>query len=174
MPSQESVSGLIKSLPNIQRLFLESCCNKTLYADIISPSHLISLKYLKIDCVNLDERGELLYIVSILKSASNLVELFIESNNGKGEQESAQLEELERNCYCFSQLQTLPFQSHKRALQQRHWMISSHSQLIPNPAVAEQLPFHFYYTSPDVFVVVSLSSLTYDSVQEEGQPRRSH
>jgi hypothetical protein len=49
-----------------------------LYADIISPSHLISLKYLKFDCVNLDEREELLYIISVLKSASNLVELVIQ------------------------------------------------------------------------------------------------
>ncbi|WJX57886.1 hypothetical protein P8452_43398 [Trifolium repens] len=82
MKVEESVSGLIKSLPNIQRLTLESYRDKTLYADIISPSHLISLKYLKLDCVNLDERGELLYIVSVLKSASNLVELVILSNNG--------------------------------------------------------------------------------------------
>ncbi|CAJ2648313.1 unnamed protein product [Trifolium pratense] len=77
--NQERVSGLIKSLPNIQRLTLESDCNKTLFADIISPSHLISLKYLKLRYVNLDERAELLYIVSVLKSASNLVELVIES-----------------------------------------------------------------------------------------------
>ncbi|KAK2375987.1 pectinesterase/pectinesterase inhibitor [Trifolium repens] len=105
--NQESVSGLIKSLPNIQRLTLESYRDKTLYADIISPSHLISLKYLELDCVNLDERGELLYIVSVLKGASNLVELVIESNNGNGEQEPDQLEELEHNSCCFSQLLTV-------------------------------------------------------------------
>ncbi|WJX60139.1 hypothetical protein P8452_45375 [Trifolium repens] len=80
--NQESVSGLIKSLPNIQRLTLESYSYKTLYADIISPSHLISLKHLKLHFVNLDERGELLYIVSVLKGASNLVELVIQCNNG--------------------------------------------------------------------------------------------
>ncbi|GAU49556.1 hypothetical protein TSUD_242890 [Trifolium subterraneum] len=98
--NQESVSGLIKSLPNIQRLI-------RLLQDIVSPSHLISLKYLKLEDVNLDERGELLYIVSILKSASNLVELVIESNVIKVEQEPYQLEELERNSCCFSQLQTV-------------------------------------------------------------------
>jgi len=49
-----------------------------LYAGIIHPSQLISLRYLKLDHVNLDERGELLYIVSVLKSASNLVELVLE------------------------------------------------------------------------------------------------
>ncbi|GAU47248.1 hypothetical protein TSUD_243410 [Trifolium subterraneum] len=105
--NQKSVSGLIKSLPNIQRLTLETYCDKTFYADIIPPSQLISLKYLKFNCVNLDERGELLYIVSVLKSASNLVELDIESDTLDGEHEPYQLEELERNSYCFSQLQTV-------------------------------------------------------------------
>jgi hypothetical protein len=49
-----------------------------LYAGNIYPSELISLRYLKLDHVNLDERRELLYIVRVLKSASNLVELAIE------------------------------------------------------------------------------------------------
>ena len=51
-----------------------------LYADIIHPSQLIGLKYLKLDHVNLDERGELLYIVSVLESAHSLVELEVNMN----------------------------------------------------------------------------------------------
>ncbi|WJX57880.1 hypothetical protein P8452_43392 [Trifolium repens] len=53
--------------------------SKMLYADIINPMPLICLKYLKLNTVNLDQREELLHIVSVLKSASNLVELVIET-----------------------------------------------------------------------------------------------
>jgi hypothetical protein len=49
-----------------------------LYAGIIHPGPLICLKYLKLSTVNLEQREELLHIVSVLKSASNLVELDIE------------------------------------------------------------------------------------------------
>ncbi|GAU51734.1 hypothetical protein TSUD_243550 [Trifolium subterraneum] len=109
MVNHERVSGLIKSLPKIQRLTLESYVSgdKTFYADIISPSQLISLKYMKLEGVNLAERGELLYIVRVLKSASNLVELVIQSYSDNCEQEPYQLEELGCNSCCFSQLQTV-------------------------------------------------------------------
>jgi hypothetical protein len=46
--------------------------------DMIPPTQLISLKYLKLYGVSLDEKGEILYIVSVLKSAYNLVELDID------------------------------------------------------------------------------------------------
>jgi hypothetical protein len=46
--------------------------------DMIPPTQLISLKYLKLYGVSLDEKGQVLHIVSVLKSASNLVELDIE------------------------------------------------------------------------------------------------
>ncbi|WJX63207.1 hypothetical protein P8452_48124 [Trifolium repens] len=90
-----------------KRLTIQSSELKMLYADIISPSHLISLKYLKFDCVNLDEREELLYIISVLKSASNLVELVIQSYNYGGEREPNQPEEFECNSCCLNQLQTV-------------------------------------------------------------------
>lgn len=51
------------------------------HADIFPLSQLINLKYLSLDDVNLDKREELLYIVSVLKSASNLVEFDIAVNN---------------------------------------------------------------------------------------------
>ncbi|KEH18789.1 hypothetical protein MTR_8g028505 [Medicago truncatula] len=103
--NQDRVSGLIKSLPKIQRLDIESYGNK-LYADIIHPSQLISLKYLELFTLNMNDRGEVLYIVSVLKSASNLVELTIQSNNYDGVEEPNQSEELECNSCCLSQLQT--------------------------------------------------------------------
>ncbi|KAK2375977.1 hypothetical protein QL285_076822 [Trifolium repens] len=105
--NREMVFGLIISLPKLQRLAIQSYEPKTLYAYIISPSHLISLKYLKLDCMNLDERVELLYIVSVLKSASNLVELVIQSYNYGGEREPNQPEEFECNSCCLNQLQTV-------------------------------------------------------------------
>ncbi|XP_024628628.2 F-box/FBD/LRR-repeat protein At1g13570 [Medicago truncatula] len=104
--NQDRVSGLIKSLPKIQRLDIESYGNK-LYADIIHPSQLISLKYLELFTLNMNDRGEVLYIVSVLKSASNLVELTIQSNNYDGVEEPNQSEELECNSCCLSQLQTV-------------------------------------------------------------------
>ncbi|XP_004490303.1 F-box/FBD/LRR-repeat protein At1g13570-like [Cicer arietinum] len=104
--SRECSSGLIKSLPKIQRLAVQSCYQKRQYADIISPTQLISLTHLKFGAVNFDERTKLLYIVSVLKSASNLVELIIESNYHNGEPEPDQPEELQCNSCCLSQLQT--------------------------------------------------------------------
>jgi hypothetical protein len=38
------------------------------------------IKYLELDYVKLHERGELLYIVSVLKSAPRLVQLVVEVN----------------------------------------------------------------------------------------------
>lgn len=104
--NQDGVSSLNKNLPEIQRLTM-GFVSKMLYADIIHPSQLIGLKYLKLDHVNLDEREELLYIVSVLKSASNLVELVIENYHDKGgykTQAAGRVEELECSSCCLSQL----------------------------------------------------------------------
>ncbi|KAK2451709.1 F-box/FBD/LRR-repeat protein [Trifolium repens] len=103
----ERVSDLIKSLPKIQRLTIGLYYSK-LYPDVIPPTQLISLKYLKLFNVNLNER-EVLYIVNVLKSASDLVELDIESRYyvGKHEQDQDQPEEFECNSCCLSQLQTV-------------------------------------------------------------------
>ncbi|WJX83715.1 hypothetical protein P8452_66358 [Trifolium repens] len=66
------------------RFSIGSFLNKKIpFADIIPPTlvkgSFNSIKYLKLRDVKLNERGELLYIVSVLKSASRLVELVIES-----------------------------------------------------------------------------------------------
>ncbi|CAK8543177.1 unnamed protein product [Lathyrus sativus] len=69
----------IKSLPKIKRFSLTNCEK---YEDIIPPmlraSSFSSLEYLKLDGLNLKERGQLLHIVSILKSAPKLIELDME------------------------------------------------------------------------------------------------
>ncbi|WJX83708.1 hypothetical protein P8452_66351 [Trifolium repens] len=81
------VSGLIKNLPkNMQRFSISSnYYTKILYADTIPATLLKSsfnyIKYLKLVDVYLNERRELLYIVSVLKSAPCLVELVVESFN---------------------------------------------------------------------------------------------
>ncbi|KAK2362647.1 F-box/FBD/LRR-repeat protein [Trifolium repens] len=74
------LSGVVKSLPkNIQRFSIFSYFTKKIpYADIIAPTLVkSSFNYLKLDDVKLNERGELLYIVSVLKSAPRLVELVV-------------------------------------------------------------------------------------------------
>lgn len=106
--NQDGVSSLNKILPKIQRLTM-GFGSKMLYAGIIHPSQLINLRYLKLDHVNLDERGELLYIVSVLKNASNLVELVLETyhDNGYKTQAAGRAEELECSSCCLSQLMTV-------------------------------------------------------------------
>ncbi|CAJ2671562.1 unnamed protein product [Trifolium pratense] len=110
------VSGLIKSLPkNMQRFSIGSydLTEKISYADIIPltlvKSSFKSIKYLKLGNLKLDERGELLYIVSVLKSAPHLVEFVTESNTHSNEDHITQArvcsEELECSNGCLNQLQ---------------------------------------------------------------------
>ncbi|PNY13261.1 F-box/FBD/LRR-repeat protein [Trifolium pratense] len=175
MVNQESVSGLIKSLPNIQRLTLESCCDKTLYADIISPSHLISLKYLKLHFVSLDERGELFYIVSVLKSASNLVELVIESNNISGGQEPDQLEELERDSCCFSQLQTVNIRvgttDFKHAMSLIQLILANSSSL---KTLAFKVDFGHRKLDPAVLLSISRNLLLMERASQRARVEFTH
>ncbi|CAK8540432.1 unnamed protein product [Lathyrus sativus] len=99
---------LNKSLPIIQRLEVE-LPSEMLYAhaDIFPLSQMINLKYLCLDDVNLDEREEFLYIVSVLKSASNLVEFVIATYYTWGckIQAPEPSEKLECSCCCLSELE---------------------------------------------------------------------
>jgi hypothetical protein len=63
--------------PNISNSFVV-LYTQMLCTDIIPPTQLISLKYLQLLAVNLRERGEVSYIVNVLKSAFDLVELDIQ------------------------------------------------------------------------------------------------
>ncbi|GAU17942.1 hypothetical protein TSUD_330670 [Trifolium subterraneum] len=111
-------SGLIKSLPKIQKLSIDLRRFKfnikiLPIADVIPPmllkSSFGSIEYLKLDGVSLMECGELLYIVSVLKSAPSLVELVIIQAYDRVDitQAPNHLEELECSSCCLNRLQTV-------------------------------------------------------------------
>ncbi|XP_045819033.1 F-box/FBD/LRR-repeat protein At1g13570-like [Trifolium pratense] len=105
---RDGVSGLNNILPKVQRLTM-GLDSKMLYADVIHPTPLICLKYLKLSTVNLEQREELLHIVSVLKSASNLVELVMETCCDKDYKTEVpdHAEELDCSSYCLNQLLTV-------------------------------------------------------------------
>ncbi|XP_045795678.1 F-box/FBD/LRR-repeat protein At1g13570-like isoform X3 [Trifolium pratense] len=112
--SEGWVSGLIKSLPkNMQRFCIASFSDKkNVFADIIPPtllkSSFNSIKYLILADVNLNERREVLYIVSVLKSAPCLVELVIQNYSLVDiAQPPDHSEELECRSCCLNQLKTV-------------------------------------------------------------------
>ncbi|XP_058740184.1 F-box/FBD/LRR-repeat protein At1g13570-like [Vicia villosa] len=99
---------VIKSLPKIKRFSLDGWGQ---HEDIIPAtlltSSLSSLEYLKLDGLKFNERGELLHIVSILRSASSLVKLniqiFSDVNTTQMMEHSKELE----CCGCCPKLQTV-------------------------------------------------------------------
>ncbi|XP_058738188.1 F-box/FBD/LRR-repeat protein At1g13570-like [Vicia villosa] len=109
--NHNNLSGSIKNLPKLKRLSLVRW-EKIPLADIIPPtlltSSLSSLEYLKLGDMSLKEKGELLYFVSVLKSAPRLIELAIQSYNmGDTSQVSDLSEELECCSCCCLKLQTV-------------------------------------------------------------------
>ncbi|GAU17948.1 hypothetical protein TSUD_330730 [Trifolium subterraneum] len=121
-------SGLIKNLPkNIQRFSIGSYGSNQIHYTHIIPLRLLassfnSIKYLNLGGVTLNERGELLYIVSVLKSAPSLVELVVKSYYSHLDITEAphRLEEMECSSRCLHRLQTVNFQicanSHQHAM----------------------------------------------------------
>ncbi|KAK2416813.1 F-box/FBD/LRR-repeat protein [Trifolium repens] len=133
------VSGLIKSLPKyIQRFSVAPYFHEIPYADIIPPTLVKSsfnyIKYLELDYVKLHERGELLYIVSVLKSAPRLVELVVESY-GRVDiaQASVHSEELECSSCCLNQLKTVNINicatSHQHAMSLIRFILANSTSL---------------------------------------------
>ncbi|XP_058746074.1 F-box/FBD/LRR-repeat protein At1g13570-like [Vicia villosa] len=102
---RENESCLINSFPKVQRLTL-GLGYKMPYADIIPLTQLTNLRFLDIFDMNLNKREELLYLVRVLKSASNLVELVLQSCYYYNEEPDL-AEELECNGCCLSQLKTV-------------------------------------------------------------------
>ncbi|KAK2362643.1 F-box/FBD/LRR-repeat protein [Trifolium repens] len=145
-------SGLIKSLPkNIQRFSISSYFpNEISYADMIPltllKSSFNSIKYLKLDYVKLNKRRELLYIVSVLKSAPCLVELVVKSHFSHVDitQVPHRLEELECSSICLHQLQTVNF--HICAYYYQHAM-SLIQFILANSTSLKILSFEFYLVS---------------------------
>ncbi|XP_058756619.1 F-box/FBD/LRR-repeat protein At1g13570-like [Vicia villosa] len=103
--------GLIKSLPKIKKFSLDNWIKES-YADIILPplltSSFSSLEYLELDDLSLNDEGDFLYFVSVLKSSPRLIELVIRQRlkDVDATQVSDHSKELEcRNC--FLKLQTV-------------------------------------------------------------------
>ncbi|PNY15855.1 F-box/FBD/LRR-repeat protein, partial [Trifolium pratense] len=140
MASEGWVYGLIKSLPqNIQRLSIGSFFNKKIpYADIIPPtlvkSSFNSIKYLNLRDVKLNERGGLLYIGCVLKSAPRLVELVLECYSRVDiTQASDRSEELECSSCCLNELKTVNINncatSHQQAMSLIRFILANSTSL---------------------------------------------
>ncbi|KAK2416823.1 F-box/FBD/LRR-repeat protein [Trifolium repens] len=159
MCDDDWVSGLIKSLPkNIQRFSIRAYDHSKI-PDIIPPtlvkSSFNSIKYLKLDGVKLNERGELLYIISVLKSAPRLVELVIQSNSHVDiTQAPDRLEELERSSCCLNQLQMVNICI--RATSHEHAM-SLIRFILANATLLKLLTFKFSPGTPKLDAPVLLS-----------------
>jgi hypothetical protein len=139
-----------------------------------------SIKYLKLRDVKLNERGELLYIVSVLKSAPRLVELVIEVNMNTYAslllsycciltlmffmiqsyshvditQAPVRLEELERSSCCLNQLQNVNIYirntSHQHAMSLIRFILA-------NATLLKLLTFKFSPGTPKLDAPVLLS-----------------
>ncbi|XP_058740349.1 F-box/FBD/LRR-repeat protein At1g13570-like [Vicia villosa] len=103
--------GLIKSLPKIKKFSLDNWIKES-YADIILPplltSSFSSLEYLELDDLSLNDEGDFLYFVSVLKSSPRLIELVIRQRlkDVDAIQVSDHCKELECG-NCFLKLQTV-------------------------------------------------------------------
>ncbi|KAK2416815.1 F-box/FBD/LRR-repeat protein [Trifolium repens] len=153
------VSGLIKSLPKNIQWFSIDAYDLSKIPDIIPPtlvkSSFNSIKYLKLDGVKLNERGELLYIISVLKSAPRLVELVIQSNSHVDiTQAPDRLEELERSSCCLNQLQMVNICV--RATSHQHAM-SLIRFILANATLLKLLTFKFSPGTPKLDAPVLLS-----------------
>ncbi|XP_058774478.1 F-box/FBD/LRR-repeat protein At1g13570-like [Vicia villosa] len=144
-------------LPKIQRLKLVLLGEMLLYTDNFPLSQLImSLKYLCLDEVNLDGREELLYIVSVLKSASNLVELHIVTDNDSAYKVQAPdpSEKLECSSSCLSQLEKVKIRvqtGFKHAMSLTRFILANSSSL-------KTLTFGFrYHSKPETSILSSIS-----------------
>ncbi|CAL5193406.1 unnamed protein product [Lathyrus oleraceus] len=75
--------GYIRSSPKIKRFSLTNW-GKNSYEDIIHPMLLSrsfsSLEYLKLDDLNLNDKGDILYLVRVLESAPSLIDLVIKQS----------------------------------------------------------------------------------------------
>ncbi|CAJ2671557.1 unnamed protein product [Trifolium pratense] len=147
MASEGWVYGLIKSLPeNIQRLSIGSFFNKKIpYADIIPPtlvkSSFNSIKYLNLRDVKLNERGGLLYIGCVLKSAPSLVELVLECYSRVDiTQASDRSEELECSSCCLNQLKTVNINNcatyHQQAMRM-YWILSFNTTVLLDQTIED-------------------------------------
>ncbi|XP_058749890.1 F-box/FBD/LRR-repeat protein At1g13570-like [Vicia villosa] len=149
--------GFIKSLPKIKKFSLANWIKES-YAGIIPPRVLTrsfsSLEYLKWDALCLNDKGDFLYFVSVLKSCPRLIELVINQRykDVDATQVSDHFKELEcQNC-CLK-LQTVDI----------HLSVSSQNAIsliqfiLENSPSLETLNFWCIYAELDAPMLLNMS-----------------
>ncbi|TKY69461.1 F-box/FBD/LRR-repeat protein [Spatholobus suberectus] len=124
-------SDLLKDLPKLERLSLGTGYIKILSAGINLQVLLKAVKYLKLNGVNFNEARELLFIISLLESSSNLEKLVTKSNN-KAAGPQMIMKEFGFNDCCFSQLQIVHIKvktDYKHALNLIRFVLAKSSSL---------------------------------------------
>ncbi|XP_058759747.1 F-box/FBD/LRR-repeat protein At1g13570-like [Vicia villosa] len=166
-----------RSLPILQRLDVELVCEQMLYAhaNIFPLSQLINLKYLSLDYVILDERKELLYIISILKSASNLVEIVIQTYYGIGYENQAPdpSEKLECSCCCLSKLGEVKIVVRSRsqhALSLARFILANSSSL---KTLTFELPYEMQ-SDARIMLNISQDLLLMERASQKAQVKLTH
>ncbi|XP_058749889.1 F-box/FBD/LRR-repeat protein At1g13570-like [Vicia villosa] len=142
--------GFIKILPKIKRFSLDRW-EKIIDADVI-PSMLLtrsfsSLEYLKLDDLNLNEKEEVFYFVSLLESAPNLTELVIKNYEyiGATRKVLGHLEELESRSCCLK-LQTVKIYIAANS----HHVMSLIKFILANSPLLKTLTLYCIYYEVDV------------------------
>ncbi|XP_058756617.1 uncharacterized protein LOC131629834 [Vicia villosa] len=155
--NHNSLSDLIKSVPNIKRFSLVRG-KKDPNVDIIPPTLLTSsfssLDHLRLSDLNLNERRELFDIVSILKSVPSLVKLDIQSyNNDDTTQVLDPSKELEcLSCYCLK-LQTVNIYVDASAQQ----AMSLIKFLLVNSPLLKTLTFNYIFEESNAVMFFGIS-----------------
>ncbi|XP_058740356.1 F-box/FBD/LRR-repeat protein At1g13570-like [Vicia villosa] len=100
--NHNSLSDSIKSLPKLKRFSLVRG-KKNPYAESIPPTLLTSsfssLEYLQLDDLNLNDKEDIVFFVSVLKSAPGLIEVVIKSHN---DNDTSQVLDLSKELECRS------------------------------------------------------------------------
>ncbi|XP_058756678.1 uncharacterized protein LOC131629892 isoform X2 [Vicia villosa] len=160
----------IISLPKIKRFSLDGWDqHEDIVPATLLTSSFSSLEYLKLGGLKLNERGELLHIVSILKSAPSLVKLnikiFPEVNTTQMMEHSKELE----CCSCFPKLQTVNVIISVGASSEQH-TLSLIKFILANSASLKTLTF--YFCSRDKLDAPMLLKVSQDFLRmERASPR---
>ncbi|XP_058756664.1 F-box/FBD/LRR-repeat protein At1g13570-like isoform X1 [Vicia villosa] len=181
------VYGLIKSLPKIKRLSVRKSMygkkEKYPYADIIPltllASSFNSLEYLQLHDMSLNEKGELLYVVSVLKSAPRLTEFAIyqSCNNDDTSDYFEELQEcwwlrLELEEYCWLGLQIVDIYLGGSP----HHAMSLTQFILLNSPLLETLTFNYCYKELDAPMLLKISQelLLMERVSPKAQVEFNH
>ncbi|CAK8543155.1 unnamed protein product [Lathyrus sativus] len=128
------------------------------YADIIPPmlltSSFSSLEYLKLDDLNLNDKGEILYLVRVLESAPSLIELVIKQSHKDVDTTEMFYCSKELECpSCCLKLQTVDV--HFRANSQ--YTMSLIQFILANSPSLKTLTFYCSYNNLDAVMLLKIS-----------------